>query len=210
MRIIIEIIFVITIILILIVNLSIRTLAKELKEKNNETNLSGFEIAKKISQILTKDEPHIIKKKGKFLDHYNYERNVIKLSSEVFDGTDMYAAGIALNVALETSDEKKNLAKGHKFTSIMVLTSYICIIIGAFLNNANILLFGFVIFVLAFIFEILLINLIAKTTNEIEDLYDFIASQEIIKPYEEYKEYILVLFLINIATLPYSFINYFR
>ena len=32
----------------------------------------------------------------------------------------------------------------------------------------------------------------------------------IIKPYEEYKEYILVLFLINIARLPYSFINYFR
>lgn len=210
MRIIIEIVFVIAIILILIANLGVRTLAKELKDKNNETNLSGFEIAKKISQKLTKDEPHIIKKKGKFLDHYNYERNVIKLSEEVFDGTDMYAAGIALNVALETNDEKKNLAKGHKFTSIMVLTSYLCIIIGAFLNNVNILLFGFVIFILAFIFEVLLINIIAKTTSEIEDLYSFIETQDIIKPYEDYKEYILVLFLVNIARLPYGFINYFR
>ena len=210
MRIAIEIIFVITIILILIANLSIRVLVRELKEKKNETNLSGFEIAKKISQKLAKDEPHIIKKKGKFLDHYNYERNVIKLSEEVFDGTDMYAAGIALNVALETNDEKKNLARGHKFTSIMVLTSYLCISLGAFLNNYRILLFGLVIFILAFIFEILLINLIAKTTDEIEDLYDFIKTQEIIKPYEEYKEYILVLFLINVARLPYSFINYFR
>ena len=210
MRIAIEIIFVITIILILIANLSIRVLVRDLKDEPNKSKLSGFEIAKKISQKLAKDEPHIIKKKGKFLDHYNYERNVIKLSEEVFDGTDMYAAGIALNVALETNDEKKNLARGHKFTSIMVLTSYLCISLGAFLNNYRILLFGLVIFILAFIFEILLINLIAKTTDEIEDLYDFIKTQEIIKPYEEYKEYILVLFLINVARLPYSFINYFR
>lgn len=206
----IEIIFLIVCILILLINFAIRLDKKSLEQEPNLTKLSGFEIAQKMSSIISKSEPHIIKKKGFLLDHYNIDRNVIKLTPEVFDGTDMYAAGIALNTALETNDQKQTVAKGHKFTSIMVLTSYFCIILGAFLKNMAFLHFGLIIFIVAFILEIIVLNSYAKTLEEVDELYDFVDKQELIKPYDEFKDYILILFFKSLATLPYNFINYFR
>ena len=90
MGLIIEIIFYIVLILILIVHIFMRKSYHELVNEDNNSKLSGFEIAQKVVEKLNVKEPHIIKKKGLLLDHYNYERNVIKLSPEVFDGTDIY------------------------------------------------------------------------------------------------------------------------
>ena len=172
--------------------------------------LSGFEVARIISSKLALEEPHIIKKNGNFLDHYNYERNVIKLSPEVFDGTDIYAAIIALNIALETAPERKNVAIGHKFNSFIIISSYLILIIGAFLNKANIIHFGLILFIIALIIEILLLNLFGHNEEEVNKIYDAIKKENIIRPFDENKDNMLLLMLINIARLPYSFINYFR
>ncbi len=210
MALIIEILFIIALLFILIANYIIRVMAKDLKKEPNKTNLSGFEVARIISSKLALEEPHIIKKNGNFLDHYNYERNVIKLSPEVFDGTDIYAAIIALNIALETAPERKNVAIGHKFNSFIIISSYLILIIGAFLNKANIIHFGLILFIIALIIEILLLNLFGHNEEEVNKIYDAIKKENIIRPFDENKDNMLLLMLINIARLPYSFINYFR
>ena len=106
---IIDILFILTILIITLLNVVIRSVAKTSTKKTNGAKLSGFEIAKKIAKRYGKEEVHIIKKNGKFLDYYDIERNTIKLSKETFDGEDMYAATIALNIALETKSETKIL-----------------------------------------------------------------------------------------------------
>lgn len=208
MGLIIEIIFYIVLILILIVHIFMRKSYHELVNEDNNSKLSGFEIAQKVVEKLNVKEPHIIKKKGLLLDHYNYERNVIKLSPEVFDGTDIYAGIVAINTALLTSKDK--VAKGHKFTSFLVLLSYIVIVLGGFLNNPNIIHFGLILFILAFIFEMLLLDKLFKNEEEIDKLYKSANTEKLLKPYKEYKNDLIILNLINVATLPYNFINYFR
>ncbi len=208
--IIIDILFVIAIIIILIFNFLVRNLMKDLKAIPNETKLSGFEIAKIVSSKLTKEEPHIIKKPGKLLDHYNYERNVIKLSDEVFDGEDLYAGIVAINIALETNSNEKRIPKTHKFTSLMVPISYLIIILGLVLYNPLFLRFGFIIFILAIIIEFLNINSLAKNEDKVMQLHKFIESCNVIKPFEENKENLILMLTLPLARLPYSFIIYFR
>lgn len=205
MGLIIEIVFLITLGLIILINLGLLKFKKELRQIENESKLSGMEIARIISSKYCAEEPHIIKKKGLFLDHYNSNRNCLKLSPEVFDGTDMYASMIAINVALDTKNEK--IARGNYFATFVVLVSYILIVLGAFLNNPNIINFGLIVFVLAFI----LVFCINTTYNKKDEIFKMIKKEKILKPFdEEVEENLVLASLIFIARLPYGFINYFR
>lgn len=205
MGLIIEIVFLITLGLIILINLGLLKFKKELRQIENESKLSGMEIARIISSKYCAEEPHIIKKKGLFLDHYNSNRNCLKLSPEVFDGTDMYASMIAINVALDTKNEK--IARGNYFATFVVLVSYILIVLGAFLNNSNIINFGLIVFVLAFI----LVFCINTTYNKKDEIFKMIKKEKILKPFdEEVEENLVLASLIFIARLPYGFINYFR
>ena len=210
MGIIIDIIFIIIVGLIILINLLFRSVVKTTKNIKNEANLSGFEIARKVSTKFCQEEPHIIKKSGKYLDHYNKDRNVIKLSPDVFDGETIYAGVTAFNVALETDPERKNVAVGHKINSFLVIASYLFIILGAFANNILVIRLGLVLFILTCIIEFVLISSLFKSDEELNKLYEFIKKEKLIKPVESYKDYCLLLILSKLATLPYSFINYFR
>lgn len=210
MGIIIDIIFIIVVGLIILINLLFRSVVKTTKNIKNEANLSGFEIARKVSSKFCKEEPHIIKKNGKYLDHYNKDRNVIKLSPDVFDGETIYAGVTAFNVALETDPERKNVAVGHKLNSFLVIASYLFIILGAFANNILVIRLGFILFILACIIEFVLISSLFRSDEELNKLYELIKKEKLIKPVESYKDYNLLLILSKLATLPYNFINYFR
>lgn len=210
MGIIIDIIFIIIVGLIILINLLFRSIVRTTKNMKNEANLSGFEIARKVSSKFCQEEPHIIKKSGKYLDHYNKDRNVIKLSPDVFDGEDIYAGVTAFNVALETDPERKNVAVGHKLNSFLVIASYLFIILGAFANNILVIRLGLVLFILTCIIEFVLISSLFKSEEELNKLYEFIKKEKLIKPVESYKDYNLLLILSKLATLPYNFINYFR
>lgn len=211
MGLIIEIIFIIVLIILGIFNFTIRITYKNMKEINNESNLSGFEIARILSSELTSDEPHIIKKNGKFLDYYDANRNVIKLSPEVFDGTDMYAAVISLGLASLVSKERRTKVNRHNVNNFLVVLSYVMIVIGALLNNYNVIYFGMSLFIIAFIFQILLLNTWGKSVEEMEDVYNLVQEKELIKPYsEEDKINIAIVGIFFLARLPYGFINNFR
>ena len=117
---IIDILFVIVLILLVLINVLIRSVTQTTKELNNKANLSGFEIARKLTSVFCKEEPHIIKKNGRYLDHYNKERNVIKLSPDVFDGEDVYAGILAINISLEAEPSRKNVALARKINAFLV------------------------------------------------------------------------------------------
>ena len=207
---IIDILFVIILILLVLINIFIRIVAQTTKELKNKANLSGFEIARKLSSTFCEEEPHIIKKNGKYLDHYNKERNVIKLSPDVFDGEDVYAGVVAINTALETDPNRKNISLARKMNAFLVLISYVFIILGSITHNTLIIRLGTLIFILAFIIEFILLASLFKSKEELDKLYEQIEKERLIKPIENYKKYCLLISLTKIATMPYSFINYFR
>lgn len=207
---IIDILFIIVLILLVLINIFIRSVAQTTKELKNKANLSGFEIARKLSSTFCEEEPHIIKKNGKYLDHYNKERNVIKLSPDVFDGEDVYAGVVAINTTLETDPNRKNISLARKMNAFLVLISYVFIILGSITHNTLIIRIGTLIFILAFIIEFILLASLFKSKEELDKLYEQIEKERLIKPIENYKKYCLLISLTKIATMPYSFINYFR
>ena len=207
---IIDILFIIVLILLVLINILIRTVAETTKELKNKANLSGFEIARKLTSVYCEEEPHIIKKNGKYLDHYNKERNVIKLSPDVFDGENAYAGIIAINTALEADPNRKNISMLRKINSFLVIISYIFIILGSITHNIFTIRLGTLIFIVAFIIEFILLASLFKSKEELDKLYEQIEKEHLIKPIENYKKYCLLISLTKIATMPYSFINYFR
>jgi len=211
MGLIIEIIFILVLIIIVLANLAMLRIRKDLKSIENGTKLSGFEVARILTSKFAEEEPHIIKKKGLFLDYYDSNRNVLKLSPEVFDGEDMYAALLAANLSVLTRKEKRNKVRNYDYNNFIVMSSYILIALGAFLNNYNVIYFGMILFILAFIFSIILLNVFAKNEDEINEIYKIIKKEQVIKPFtEEEEKYFIILCCINIARLPYGFINNFR
>ena len=207
---IIDIIFILLVGLLLLVNLLYRSVVKTTKDTPNDARLSGFEIAKKLSSHICESEPHIIKKSGRFLDHYNKDRNVIKLSPEVFDGEDVYAATVAINTTLEADSKRKYLPTYRKFNAFLVIISYVLIIAGACLNRVLVIRLGFVLFILSFVIEFVLLSKLWGTEDDLNELYEYIKKEKLIKPIEEYKDNCILLALSRLATLPYNFINYFR
>lgn len=203
MGLIIEIIFIIVLLFIVILNIRLRSTYKELKNIPNEKNISGFEIIRTLSN----NEPHIIKKKGMFLDYYDSDRNTIKLSDSVFDGEDIYASLVATNISYETTDI--SFIKSNKFSSIMILISYIIIILGAFLSNTNIINFGLILFVLAFIYELYILSNL-NNNEEYNKLIDKIKKNKLILKEQSKNDFIIIITLMRLATLPYSFLKYFR
>jgi len=206
MGLIIEIIFVITLGIILILNLALYNISRKLKKEPNKSNLSGMEIARIVSNKVTEEEPHIIKKNGKYLSHYKESRNVIKLSPEVFDGENIYAAIIAVTISLHTSDNNKIILKKNRLNSFIVLLSYIMIVIGAFLNNYNIIHFGFILFIFACIIEFIGKSIYGNSIEELEKTHELIKKEDVLKPFDEYKEYLNYYSFLDLARLPYRFL----
>ncbi|MCM1053490.1 MAG: zinc metallopeptidase [Ruminococcus sp.] len=203
MSLIIEIAFLIVLLIILFCYCLCYKLHNEIKNVSNEMNLSGFEIAKHIAL----NEPHIIKKKGIFLDFYDTKRNVIKLSPEVFDDNSLYATFIAITTSNETHNKSQTF---RLLNSFLVLASYFNIIIGSFLNNFILIHFGFALFIIAFIIELRCINLFALDLKDIKPLLKGLKASKILDNLEEYHAEVVILNIRHIATLPYYFINYFR
>lgn len=206
----IDIIFILLVAFLLLLNVLYRNMAKTIKEIPNGNHLSGFEIARKLSSHICESEPHIIKKRGKFLDHYNKDRNVIKLSPEVFDGEDIYAATVAINTTLEADKKRKYIPTFRKLNAFLVIISYVFIIAGACMNHILAMRLGFILFILAFIIEFALLSKIWGKEEDLNELYKYIKKEKLIKPPEEYQDKCIILALSRLATLPYSFINYFR
>ncbi len=210
MNTIIEITFVTLVIVILFSNIIVTSYLKKLKALVNETELSGFEIAKTISTKLGNIEPHIIKKTSwRFLDHYNITRNVIKLSPEVFNDTNMYASLMALNISLETLKDNIKLNIIHKTASFLVIAFYLLLIIGALANKYPIIYLSFLIFIFAFLLEIIYISLFLKNNHENKALVTLLNKEEIIKPKENFQINNLFYYLIALSRLPYNFLIYF-
>lgn len=206
MGLIIEITFLSIAVIIIIANVYIREIFKKLSNIENAKEITGFEITKELTTAFCEKEPHIIKKNGRFLDYYNIDRNVVKLSPNTFDDISLYANIMGYLTALEAI--KTTIAKNNKLNAFIVLISYLIIIIGAIVNNFQIIHIGLAIFILAFIYKLFILNQINKLSKD-KNLYNLLKRKKLMNP-DAIEINMFSMLTIYIARLPYDFLNYFR
>ncbi len=207
---IIEITFVTLVLIIVLANLVLLNYQKKYEKITNETNLSGFEIVCLITNNFTHKEPHIIKKRNwPNLDYYDNERNVVKLSPNVFDDQNLYASLMAYNVSLETLSSNIKINFMKKLVNFLILIFYFLLIIGALANNYAILNLSFILFIITFLINLIYISLFLNNIKTNNELTEFLNKEPLIKPKDHLANYSSLFILVTMAKLPYNFLTYF-
>ena len=68
---------------------------KKYRNIENNKNLTGFEVARKILDKNGLNDMYIVETRGNLTDHYDPTRKTIKLSSDIFHGTSIASIAVA-------------------------------------------------------------------------------------------------------------------
>ena len=139
------------------------------------SSLSGFETARKILDTHDMNDVYITAVSGKYSDHYNSSRKVIKLSKDVFNDSSITYISIAAFETAKAILDKENdpLFKfKESFTTIFKYLSYlgyILIIAGIFLAVPISLTLGIVFEMLNLLFHLFTIKVEIKIARRALD-----------------------------------------
>ena len=157
---------------------NICSITKKYENKDNDSNISGCEIAQKILEDNNLNNIYVIETKNPFEQGYSSSRKVIKLSKKIFNDTNISSFFIGSMVATNYIEEKNNkllyVRNLLKLTiDILSIICEIAFILSILLRDLYILKIVIGIFIFIFIYNILGINLqkyiINKTKYNVKD-----------------------------------------
>ena len=132
----ISIAFLITLISQIIVSVSYRKYKKILNNKD----ATGYDVARKILDSEGLEDIMVIETKGNLTDHYDPQRKVIKLSTDIYHGSSIASASVAAHEcghAIQDKDSYKPMRIRKSlvpFVNICTRMGYIAIVIGVFFS----------------------------------------------------------------------------
>ena len=158
--------------LLIIITITIPTIAhlyvsynfKKYKKTIVKSEVSGFECARKIMDEHDMNDVYITAISGKYSDHYNSSRKVIKLSKQVFNDSSITSISIASfeskKALLDKSNDsafkfKDSLNNLFKYASYL---GYLFILIGLFLAVQLFFSLGIVLEILNLLFHLITIK----------------------------------------------------
>lgn len=106
------------------------------KRINNKKNTTGFDVARAILDSNGLDDIKILETKGNLTDHYDPTRKVVKLSSDIYDGTTIASMSVAAHEcghALQDKDKYGFMILRSKLVPVVNFTSkigYIVLLLG--------------------------------------------------------------------------------
>jgi len=128
---------------------------------NNDQNLSGFEVARKILDAKGLEDIYITEVKGNLTDHYDASRKVVRLSTDVFHGETISAASIAAHEVGHAIQDKE----GYTFLKLRTIIypvvkflssiSYVVILIGFLAEITNLIYLGVALVGAGLIFQLI-------------------------------------------------------
>lgn len=133
---------------------------KYIKVKTSN-NLTGFEVARKILDKHNLKDVHIVKTNGTMSDHYDSSRKVVRLSSDVFDGTTIASSAIAAHEVGHAIQDKEGYfflkLRGFIFPVVKIASSiaYYIIFIGFLLELMDLARLGILLVSLGLLFQII-------------------------------------------------------
>ena len=143
-----------------IAQIGVTTSYNKYKKVENNNQMSGFEVARKILDSNHLDNVHIVEVPGNLTDHYDSSRKVVRLSSDVFHGTTVAATAIAAHECGHAIQDKEKYffmcLRSLIFPVVRIGTmlSYIIIFVGVLAEILNIIYLGIALVGLGLVFQI--------------------------------------------------------
>ena len=204
-------IFVLVVLLIIIfVFLHVFSTYKKYKKKDISSNLSGFEVSRKIIDDYGLSNVYITESRDIFFSQYIYPRKVIRLSNEIFSDTSISSIAIAARSACYAiKDKKKDKFLRIKlsldnFVKILLILGYAISIIGALFGHNNTIYLGIGLIAVVLIHYLILLNNENKISQmALEELLD---KKIIAKKETKIVEKVLKTFsLVDVASIFFPF-----
>ena len=122
--------------------------------------MTGFEVARKILDENGLENIHIVEIKGNLTDHYDPSRKVVRLSTEIFNGSSIASTSVAAHEcghAIQDKDNYNFMRIRSKLVPIVNLSSklgYLAIFIGFIFSLFDLAIFGIVLLLAMLLFEL--------------------------------------------------------
>lgn len=150
------------------------------KNTQNETNITGFEVARKILDKNDLQDIYIVEVSGNLTDHYDPKRKVVRLSKDIFHGSSVAALSAAAHECGHAIQDKM----GYSYMRIRSLIfpvvhfatglSYFVIFLGLLMESLNVIWLGILLVGTGLIFQLVTlpveIDASKRAKKEIETL----------------------------------------
>lgn len=149
------------IIITLIAQIFVSSSYSKYKKIKNKNGLTGFEVARKILDENGLQDIHVVEIKGNLTDHYDPSRKVVRLSSEIFNGSSIASTSVAAHEcghAIQDKDNYNFMRMRSKLVPIVNLSSklgYLAIFIGIIFSLFDLAIFGIVLLLAMLLFELI-------------------------------------------------------
>lgn len=150
------------------------------KNIENEANITGFEVARKILDQNDLKDIYIVETNGNLTDHYDPKRKVVRLSKEVFHGSSIAALSVAAHECGHAIQDKVGYTYMRIRSLIFPLVhfatgiSYFIIFLGLAMESINVIWLGILLVGTGLIFQIVTlpveIDASKRAKKEIETL----------------------------------------
>jgi len=178
---IIDIVLIIAIIAVpLLAQLYIKSTYGKYSEIDNDSKISGFEVARKILDANGLNSIDIVSTSGTLTDHYDPRRKVVRLSNDVFNGNSIASMAVAAHECGHAIQDKESYSL-LKIRSLLVPVvnigtsiSYYIILIGFIFQVLNLVYVGIALTALGLLFQIITlpveINASKRAGNQLSSL----------------------------------------
>lgn len=149
------------IIITLVAQIFVSSSYSKYKKVKNKNGLTGFEVAKKILDENGLQNIHIVEIKGNLTDHYDPSRKVVRLSTEIFNGTSIASTSVAAHEcghAIQDKDNYNFMRIRGKLVPIVNLSSklgYLAVFIGIIFSLFDLAIFGIILLLAMLLFELI-------------------------------------------------------
>ena len=137
------IIFLLMLIIPIYASIKVNLSYKKYTKVNNEKNLTGFDVARRILDENNLGEIYVVETKGTMSDHYDPRRKTVRLSTDVYHGTSISSLAIAAHECGHAIQDKEGYTwfkiRSMIFPIINIgqKIAYVVMIIGLFLSYMN-------------------------------------------------------------------------
>ena len=134
------IIFLLMLIIPIYASIKVNLSYKKYTKVNNEKNLTGFDVARRILDENNLGEIYVVETKGTMSDHYDPRRKTVRLSTDVYHGTSISSLAIAAHECGHAIQDKEGYTwfkiRSMIFPIINIgqKIAYVVMIIGLFLS----------------------------------------------------------------------------
>ena len=142
------------------------------KMVKNKNRMTGFEVARKILDENGLQDIHIVEIQGNLTDHYDPSRKVVRLSSDIFNGSSIASTSVAAHEcghAIQDKEDYKFMKMRSKLVPIVNLSSklgYFAIFIGFIFGLLDLAIFGIVLLISILLFELITLPVEFDASNK--------------------------------------------